>query len=61
MKNFRMISGIILHPVNLFIFKLRGGASQYGTLSIKAGHRAADKALERRIYMASLTHTPINL
>lgn len=59
MKNFRIILGIVLHPVKLFIFTLRGGASQYGTLSIKAGHRAADKALERRLFMASLTRTRI--
>lgn len=59
MKNFRIILGIVLHPVKLFIFNLRGGASQYGTLSIKADHRAADKALERRLFMASLTRTRI--
>lgn len=61
MKNLRMISGIILHPAKMVFFYLNGGASRFDILKWRANDRNMCKASERRLYMASLTHTPINL
>ena len=55
-----MFMGILLHPFKALIFKVSGEREYYTRLASNARDRAYIKALERRMYLSSLTGTPVH-
>lgn len=59
-KSIRILVGIILHPFKALIFNVSGKREYYTRLAANARNRAYIKALERRMYLSSLTGTPVH-